>query len=115
MLRVCRGVPGEPCTALIPHGDYYCNGCKRQDNRRRALKAGKAGLKTRYWREVRLARLRLDGFRCALQVDEDCSGCAETVHLAPELKGNHLLATTENTRSACRRCHGVTDAPRSHH
>jgi 5-methylcytosine-specific restriction endonuclease McrA len=113
-MRVCRGVPGEPCTKLIPHADYYCANCKRKDNARRSLKAGKAGLKTRYWREVRLARLQLDGYRCVLRHD-GCTGYAETVHLARELNGNHLLATTENTRSACRHCHGVTDAPRSHY
>jgi 5-methylcytosine-specific restriction endonuclease McrA len=79
------------------------------------MKAKKAGLRTGYWRSVRLARLQMDGWRCALQIDEGCSGYAETVHLAPELKGNHLLATTDNTRSACRHCHGVVDAPRSHH
>ena len=30
---------------------------------------------------------------------------------ATELRGNHLLAMLENTRSACRHCHGVVDAP----
>jgi hypothetical protein len=54
----------------------------------------------------------MDGWRCALMVDEGCTGYAETVHLDPKLRGNHLLASTGNTRSACRHCHGVTDAPR---
>jgi hypothetical protein len=56
----------------------------------------------------------MDGGRCTFRLD-GCTGRAETVHLAPELGGNHLLATLENTGSACRRCHGVTDAPRSHY
>lgn len=112
-MRVCRGVPGEPCSKLIPHADYYCPNCKRKDNARRALKAGKGGLKTRYWREVRLARLQLDGYRCVLQHD-GCSGYAETVHIPPELRGNHLLATVETCRSACRRCHGREDGGRAH-
>jgi hypothetical protein len=42
-----------------------------------------------------------------------CTTYAETVHPAAELRGDHRLATLENTRSACRHCHGVVDAPRS--
>jgi hypothetical protein len=112
MMRVCRGVPGEPCNRVIPHGDRYCANCKRKDNARRALKAASNGLRTRYWKEVRLARLQLDGWRCILN-HPGCTQAATTVHLDPSLKGNHLLATTANTRSCCRRCHGVEDGGRA--
>jgi 5-methylcytosine-specific restriction endonuclease McrA len=114
MTRVCRGVPGEPCTKLIPHADYHCATCKSKENQRRAAKAERNGLRSPYWKAVRQARLRLDGHRCVLQLD-GCTGYAETVHLSPECSGDHRLATLENTKSACRHCHGVIDAPRSHY
>jgi hypothetical protein len=60
-MRVCRGVPGEPCNRIIPAVDYYCPGCKTRDNQRRALKAQRNGLRSPYWKAVREARLRLDG------------------------------------------------------
>jgi 5-methylcytosine-specific restriction endonuclease McrA len=101
------------CGKLIEASEGRCPTCKNVENRRRALKAGKAGLRTRYWREVRLARLQMDGYRCVLQHD-GCTGYAETVHIPPELKGNHLLATVETCRSACRRCHGIEDGGRAH-
>jgi 5-methylcytosine-specific restriction endonuclease McrA len=113
-MRICRGVPGEPCSRIIDAAVYLCPGCKTKDNQRRAAKAKRNGLRSPYWKAVREARLRLDGYRCALQLD-GCAGYAETVHLAPELGGNHRLATLENTRSACRHCHGVTEAPRSNY
>jgi hypothetical protein len=87
---------------------------EREENGRRAQKAKKAGLHTEHWQLLRRARLAMDGYRCVLQVDDGCTGAATTVHLAPELGGDHMRATLETTRSACRHCHGVTDAPRSH-
>jgi 5-methylcytosine-specific restriction endonuclease McrA len=113
MMRVCRGVPGEPCTRLIPHADYLCSGCKLKDNQRRAAKAKRNGLRSPYWQAVRKARLRLDSGRCVLQ-HHGCAGAATTVHLSPECGGDHSLATLENTRSACRHCHGVEDGGRAH-
>jgi hypothetical protein len=38
---------------------------------------------------------------------------ATTVHLDPACRADHSLATIDNTRSACRHCHGVEDAPRA--
>ncbi len=55
----------------------------------------------------------MDSGLCTFKLD-GCTVYAETVHLAPEFKGNHLLASTENTRSACRHCHGVEDGGRAH-
>ena len=52
----------------------------------------------------------------AAPAHSSCSGCttkATTVQLDPSLKGDHRQATIDNTRSACRHCHGVIDAPRS--
>jgi 5-methylcytosine-specific restriction endonuclease McrA len=101
------------CGCIIPATKRRCSVHEREENARRAEKATKAGLKTAGWQHLRLARLQLDGYRCTFQLD-GCTGYATTVHLAPELGGNHRLATLELTRSACRHCHGVTDAPRAH-
>jgi len=109
ILRPCSQ-PG--CPVLVVRG--RCPQHERAENHRRATKAQRHGLHSVYWRGVRLARLQMDGWRCVLMVDEGCTGYAETVHLDPELRGNHLLATVDNVRSACRHCHGVVDAPRSH-
>jgi 5-methylcytosine-specific restriction endonuclease McrA len=101
----------EPGNPYIPGGK--CPVCYRADNVRRNEKARKGGTKSAHWQRVRQARLQFDNGRCTFQLGR-CTGAAETVHLAPELGGNHLLATLDNTRSACRHCHGVVDAPRSH-
>jgi 5-methylcytosine-specific restriction endonuclease McrA len=82
-------------------------------NARKNQKGKKAGLKSAHWRQVRGARLQLDNYRCTFQLDR-CTGAAEAVHLAPELGGNHLLATIDTTRSCCRVCHGIVDGARSH-
>jgi 5-methylcytosine-specific restriction endonuclease McrA len=115
-MRICAGLPGGSyCGKLIPADTRRCPEHERAENSRRAAKAQRNGLRTPHWRAIRKARLLMDGGLCVLKVDDGCTVYAETVHLAPELEGNHLLATTENTRSACRHCHGVTDAPRSHY
>lgn len=115
-MRVCAGPVGGPyCGRLIPAGGpRRCPEHERGENTRRRAKSERSGLKTPHWLAVHKARLLMDSRLCTLKLD-GCAGRAETVHLAPELKGNHLLATTENTRSACRHCHGVTDAPRAHY
>jgi hypothetical protein len=65
-----------------------------------------------HWQHVRTARLALDGHLCQFNYP-GCTGHATTVHLAPELQGDHSLATLETTRSACHHCHGIEDAPRA--
>jgi 5-methylcytosine-specific restriction endonuclease McrA len=115
-MRICAGlVGGSYCGKLIPADKRRCPEHERAENARRAAKSKRNGLRTPHWLAIRKARLLMDSGLCVLKVDDGCTVYAETVHLAPELKGNHLLATTENTRSACRHCHGVTDAPRSHY
>jgi 5-methylcytosine-specific restriction endonuclease McrA len=90
-----------------------CPEHQRQWIARKNEKGKRAGLKSAHWRQVRGARLQLDGYRCTFKLDR-CTGAAEAVHLAPELGGNHLLADISNTRSACRVCHGIVDGARSH-
>jgi 5-methylcytosine-specific restriction endonuclease McrA len=77
-----------------------------------AAHATQRGYHTSHWQIIRTRRLELDGYRCQLQ-HPTCTGYATTVHLDPACGGNHLLATLNNTTSACRTCHGVEDAPRA--
>jgi hypothetical protein len=86
--------------------------CYQADSSRRNAKARANGTKSAAWAGLRQQRIQLDAGRCTFQLP-GCTGVAETVHLDAELKGNHFAATLDNTRNACRHCHGVIDAPRS--
>jgi hypothetical protein len=70
------------------------------------------GYATPHWQAVRKQRLALDRHLCRLQHD-GCTVRATTVHLDPNCNGNHLLATLDNTVSACLHCHGIEDGPRA--
>jgi 5-methylcytosine-specific restriction endonuclease McrA len=82
-------------------------------NQRRAAKNRVNHTKSTYWSRVRRQRLALDGHRCTFRFPDICTGQATMVHLDPALNGNHLAATLDNTRSACRRCHGRVDGKRT--
>ncbi len=77
-----------------------------------SLHAVDYGYSSPHWQHVRAARLALDGHLCQFNYP-GCAGHATTVHLAPELLGDHSLASLETTRSACHHCHGTEDAPRA--
>jgi hypothetical protein len=70
------------------------------------------GYATSHWQTVRKQRLASDGWLCRLRHD-GCTVRATTVHLDPHCNGNHLLATLDNTVSACLHCHGVEDGSRA--
>jgi hypothetical protein len=90
-----------------------CLICRRPTNGTRCPEHTRArGYTTAHWQTVRRARLDLDGHRCRLEHD-GCTRRATTVHLDPHLNGNHLLATIDNTVSACLHCHGVEDGGRA--
>jgi 5-methylcytosine-specific restriction endonuclease McrA len=90
-----------------------CTTCGRPTiGRRCAEHALDRGYNTQHWQQTRRARLTIDGYRCQLR-HPGCSGYATTVHLDPECKGDHSLATIDNTLSACASCHGTEDAPRA--
>lgn len=109
--RVCS----EPGCGILTTGTRciaHASAHEQADNARRHEKAKALGLHSRHWKQVRRARLAFDGYRCALR-RPGCTGEATSVHLDPSLRGNHALATIDNTRSACAHCHGVVDAPRA--
>jgi len=57
------------CGRVIPATDRRCPEHARAENSRRARKAKRSGLKTSYWRDVRQARLQLDGGLCTFKLD----------------------------------------------
>ena len=93
-LRPCLEC-GRPC-----HGAR----CPTHARRRRYSSA--------HWQHVRKQRLTLDHHTCTLAYP-GCTRHATTVHLDPACDGDHALATINNTRSACARCHGLEDGPRA--
>lgn len=82
------------------------------DNRRRAAKSNRNGVKRAHSRRLRQQALDRDGGICRLRADDGCTVIATTVHLLPELRGDHDRATIDDVVSACAHCHGVVDAPR---
>jgi hypothetical protein len=103
--RICRLSVGAICTSCP-------KGC-RLDNQRRNAKSRDHGLTRAAWKKrLRLAALERDGYLCRLRL-QGCTGKATTVHLRPELAGDHSRATLDDCTSCCAHCHGVIDAPRA--
>ena len=92
----------EPgCRTLVHEHTRYCPTHKRHYN-----------YASKHWKNIRTQRLNLDSHRCTIRLP-GCTTTATTVHLDPQLKGDHTYAGLGNTRSACRHCHGVIDAHRA--
>jgi hypothetical protein len=83
------------------------------DNQLRARKNKAHGTHTSYWRQLRQQALERDGYQCRLNVDHRCTRRATTVHIRPELGGDHLRAGLNDCVSACRTCHGILDGRRT--
>ena len=100
------------CGALVPKPGR-CPDCQRADDRRRNRKRVESGRTTAAWQRLRAAAIHRDNYTC-----QRCgvSGTVKTltVHLRPELGGNHRAATLDDLVTLCRSCHGKTDAPRAH-
>lgn len=109
VLSLC---PAPRCRTLTLGG--RCEPHRQTENRRRHRKQRAQGRDAAAWRQdLRAAALERDGGRCALRVDDGCTGTATTVHLDERLQGRHDLATLVDCSSACAHCHGVVDAPRA--
>lgn len=102
--RICRHQGGDICTS--------CKRSCRLDNLRRVDKRKRHGLTTSWWERLRAAALKRDRHRCRLN-RPGCTGKATTVHLRPELAGDHRNATLADVVSACAHCHGIVDGPRA--
>ena len=90
-----------------------CAKCKRADNLRRTEKRRTSGRTTAAWNRLRVAAIERDGFQCR-RCGRGGTVKTLTVHLRPELGGNHFSARLEDLTTLCRSCHGSVDAPRSH-
>jgi 5-methylcytosine-specific restriction endonuclease McrA len=102
MIRAC----GRSCEgAYCPLHDRQ-RLLKRQDRDRRY------GYGRSHWRRLKKERLALDNYTCRIRL-AGCTLRATTVHLHPDLQGNHDIATINDCISACAPCHGAIDAPRA--
>jgi hypothetical protein len=101
--RICSRRGGAICTA--------CPGSCRIDDRRRNAKSKAHGLTLRRWQRLRQATLDRDGRRCRFRLP-GCTKVATSVHLHPELQGDHTRASLDDCTSSCAHCHGVVDALR---
>lgn len=110
MLKTCAA---QGCRRLTTVGQRFCSVHHRADQLRRGAKRQAHGRNSQAWRRIRTGYLNSVGHLCELRFD-GCTQRADTVHLNPELNGNHLAATTNDLTAACRHCHGIIDAPRSH-
>jgi len=70
----------------------------------------RSGYYTAAWQRLRKAVLERDGHRC-----QRCGKPANSVHLRPELRADHRLATEADCTTLCASCHGTIDAPRARH
>lgn len=100
-------MPNEPheCETMIARA--------QADSRRRQAKTRAHRRTTARWKRIRRAILERDDWTCQLRVDALCGGDATTVHIRPELAGDHDAATVDDGVAACHHCHGVVDAPRA--
>jgi len=102
--RICHAACGSICTS--------CRRTCRLDNERRREKRKRGGLTEQVWLRLRAAALLRDRHRCQFRL-EGCTRRATTVHLRPELAGDHRRATLDDLTSSCAHCHGVVDGTRA--
>jgi hypothetical protein len=103
----------EPGNPLIPRGK--CPACYRADNQRRKAKQRDKGRTTAHWKNLAGRAKQAAGYRCqgcGRPEGRDSRGWL-SVHLRPELAGNHRTATLDDVVVLCLSCHGTLDAPRA--
>jgi len=114
ILRSCpRHGLYEPGNPPIPRG--RCPGCYKADNRRRKVKQREQGRTTAHWKKVARRAKQAAGYRCqscGTPEVRDARGWL-SVHLRPELRGDHRAATLDDVVVLCLSCHGTLDAPRA--
>lgn len=96
---------------IVPDGER-CPACAADGASRPARRQRRnvvLGRNTRHWRRVSAARRRLAEGLCEIGGPR-CTGEAETVDLVGG--GDHSRARLEDTRAACRSCHGAVDGGR---
>jgi 5-methylcytosine-specific restriction endonuclease McrA len=106
--------------SCVRHGLYTpnkhgCPACYQADNQRRKAKQREQGRTTTRWKKLARAAKQAAGYRC-----QNCGRPEErtptgwlSVHLRPELRGNHRVATLDDVVVLCLSCHGTFDAARA--
>jgi 5-methylcytosine-specific restriction endonuclease McrA len=107
LMRLCRRC-ARPYEPGHPHPE-----CVRADNRKRNATKSAAGRTSARWKRLRLAAIKRDQHTCQ-RCGRQAPAHLLTVHIPPQLRNNHRLATLEQCITLCRRCHGVVDGPRAH-
>ena len=108
LLKLC-----PRCGCTMDSTRKLCLECQRVDDRRRNAKRRESGRTTAAWQRLRLAALRRDSYACQ-RCGQRGTRHTLTVHLRPELRGNHRIAALDDLTTLCRSCHGSVDAPRAH-
>lgn len=86
-----------------------CAECEAEAKRRRSANNVRLGRNSAHWRRTSASRLRLAEYECEIG-RPGCTGEATTVDLIGV--GDHSRARLEDTRAACRHCHGAVDGGR---
>ena len=107
LLKLC-----PRCGCTMESTRKLCLECQRVDDRRRNAKRRESGRTTAAWQRLRFAALRRDSYACQ-RCGQTGTRHTLTVHLRPELRGNHRIAALDDLTTLCRSCHGSVDAPRS--
>lgn len=106
-------MPRRPCKVCgTPTEGSLCPTHRREEDARRNAKTVAHGVKRAHFQRLRREVLTVSGGLCELRLN-GCTKTATTVHLDPRLDGNHDVATVDDCKAACARCHGVVDGGRS--
>jgi hypothetical protein len=115
-VRILKLCAQGGCFRRIPAGTTRCTEHQKAEDQRRNERATRHGRRSAHWRQLRIAALQRDNYQCQY-VDangEKCGRRATSVHIRPELQGDHRKATLDDCVSMCHPHHGSTDAPRAH-
>jgi 5-methylcytosine-specific restriction endonuclease McrA len=102
LMRLC------PSCGVIQQRTGRCARCEAARGAKKVI-SGRTSVR---WKKLRLAVIARDGNTCQ-RCGRQAPAHLLTVHLAPELRNNHRLATFETCVTLCRSCHGSVDAPRA--
>jgi hypothetical protein len=104
-----------PCHGPYTPSKHGCPACYQEDNRRRTVKQREQGRTTSHWKKLARAAKQNAGYRCQScgRLEERTPAGWLSVHLRPELGGNHRAATLDDVVVLCLSCHGTLDAPRA--
>jgi hypothetical protein len=105
----------SPRHGLYTPNKHGCPTCYQADDRRRTVKQRDQGRTTAHWKNLARQAKQAASYRCQAcgrSEVRDKRGWL-SVHLRPEVGGNHRAATLADVVVLCLSCHGTLDAPRA--